>query len=95
MHVLDHAPQAWFLLGEAERLLLDVNCSHGPVGYSVLLALTPEETAAYARDGAVYLTRLAQAVQEAGPGSAYQRRDLSATLGAAVVAAIQRWRSLD
>ncbi|WP_369942346.1 hypothetical protein [Xanthomonas medicagonis] len=40
MQVVDHEPHAWFLLRDGDTLLLDVNCSHGAVGYAWTMALT-------------------------------------------------------
>lgn len=91
MHVVDHEPHAWFLLGEGDALLLDVNCSHGPAGYDVLIRLTADEASGYAREGRAHVDRLAQAVQNAGPGRGHQLRDVSATHSDEVMAAIREW----
>ena len=93
MKVLDHEPQAWFLFGADQALLLDVNCSHGPAGYTVLIRLHPEEASEYSQKGHAYLSQLAQAVQDAGPGSVYQQRDLSASYAQASLAAVHEWRA--
>jgi hypothetical protein len=92
MHVIDHEPHSWFLFKAEEALLLDVNCNHGAAGYSVMIQLTAEEAAEYSRGGHVFLNGLAQAVQDAGPGSAYQSRDLSASLAKESLAAVNEWR---
>ena len=98
MKVVDHAPHHWFLLDDAGVLLLDANCSHGAVGYDFLVALTPEETAEYRRQGREYLGRLATAIHDSVPiaaatASAYRGRNLAATHGERVMAAIVAWRA--
>lgn len=79
MQVVDHEPHAWFLFKEGNDLLLDVNCNHGPAGYSVMIQLSEEEEAEYSKKGHAYLNWLAQAVQDSGPGRGYQLRDVSTT----------------
>ncbi len=92
MQVVDHEPHAWFLFKEGDALLLDVNCNHGPVGYGVMIQLDAEEEAEYANKGHAYLDWLAQAVQDAGPGSSYQLRDISAAYSRASIEAVNAWR---
>lgn len=93
MYVVDHEPHSWFLFKEAETLLLDVNCNHGPVGYSVMIRLNAEEESDYSREGHAFLNRLARAVQDSGPGSGHQLRDLSATYAKESLAAVSEWRA--
>ena len=93
MHVIDHEPHSWFLFKEADALLLDVNCNHGPVGYSVMIQLNAEEESEYSRKGHDFLNWLAQAVQDSGPGSGYQLRDLTATYAKESLAAVNEWRA--
>lgn len=69
MKVIDHQPHAWFLLDDQGVLYLDVNCSHGAVGYSVLVALNAGETSAYADQGRAYIDDLAQDIQNSAPGA--------------------------
>ena len=93
MQVVDHEPHAWFLFREGNTLLLDVNCDHGAVGYSVMIQLSAEEESEYARQGHVYLNWLAGAVQDEGPGGAYQLRNVSALYSKESLAAINEWRA--
>ena len=93
MQVVDHEPQAWFLFKEGVALILDVNCNHGAVGYSVMIQLSAEESSEYAREGHTYLKRLAEAVQDAGPGRGYQLRDVTAVYSKASPAALREWRA--
>jgi hypothetical protein len=96
MHVVDHEPQAWFLFKEEDALLLDVNCSHGPAGYSVMLQLSAEEEAEYSKKGRAYLSWLAQAVQDTGPGRGYQLRDVTATYAKEAIAkAVKQYRAVE
>ena len=92
MRVKDHERHSWFLFEQGDALLLDVNCSHGPAGYSVMLRLNAEEESEYSRGGHAFLSRLAQAVQDSGPGGAYQSRDVSAAYGRESLAAVNDWR---
>lgn len=93
MQVVDHEPQAWFLFREGDALILDVNCNHGAVGYGVMIELSAEEASAHAREGHAYLNRLAEAVQDAGPGRSYQLRDVTAVYSKETMAAFSEWRS--
>ena len=79
MQVIDQEPHFWFFFKEGEALLLDVNCNHGAVGYSVMIRLDAEEEAEYFRKGHDYLNWLAQAIQDSGPGRGYQLRDITAS----------------
>ncbi len=93
MQVMDHEPQAWYLLKFEHQLLLDVNCNHGPVGYSVLIRLNPDEQADYSLHGHHYLNQLAEQVQNTGPGQTYQLRDVSTKYAQATLEAIKQWQS--
>ncbi|MEU6700769.1 hypothetical protein [Pseudonocardia sp. NPDC046786] len=98
MQVVDQEPHHWFLLDDDGRLLLDVHCNHGPVGYSVLLALDGTEIRGLHEQGREYLHRLADAVQDSAPiargsRSPYRERDLSATHGRRVSDAVAAWRT--
>ncbi|MBB6368858.1 hypothetical protein FHR56_004039 [Xanthomonas sacchari] len=68
MQVVEHEPLAWFLLRDGETLLLDVNCSHGPVGYAWTMALTAQEVAQYRALGRDFIAQLAERVQSTAPG---------------------------
>lgn len=98
MKVLDHERWSWFLLQADGSLLLDVHVSQGPVGGSLLIALTDGEQDAYEHEGRAALTRLAARVQDsaplaAGSTSPYRSRDLTRALGAEVTAAVVAWRA--
>src|SRR5829696_7636151 len=93
MQVVDHEPQAWFLFKKGKTLFLDINCDHGPIGYSVMIQLSAEEEFEYSKQGHVYLNWLAQSVQDAGPGQGYQLRDVSATYSKESMAAVTEWRA--
>lgn len=93
MHVIDNEPHSWFLFKEADALLLDVNCNHGPAGYSVMIQLNAEEESEYSRKGHAFLNWLAQVVQDSGPGHGYQLRNLSATYAKESIAALNEWRA--
>lgn len=89
MQVVDHEPQAWFLFQGENSLLLDVNCNHGPVGYSVMIQLSVEEESEYSQKGRTFLNWLAQTVQDSGPESDYQLRDVSAIYSRESMAAVK------
>ncbi len=96
MHVIDHEPSWWFLLQDGEQLYLDVNCSHSFVGYSVLIALDEQETAALHEEGRGYLGRLAEDVNSGAPvlqdsRSPYRERNLTQTHGRLVNDAVRNW----
>jgi hypothetical protein len=93
MQVVDHEPHAWFLFRERDMLLLDVNCNHGAVGYGVMIQLNAEEESEYFGEGHAYLNRLAQAVQDSGPGRGHQLRDVSVTYSKESTAAVNEWRA--
>ena len=97
MIVVDHAPSSWYLLRDGDRLLLDVNCSHGAVGYGWVMALTADETARYRAEGRAAIDRLAAHVQDSAPGvpgstSPYVGRDLGHDLDGPIALAVSDWR---
>lgn len=99
MKVLEHSPSFWFLFGENDHLFLDVNCSHGPVSYDVLIELNGAEAAQYSARGRDYLDTLAEGVNLSGPGvagsdSVYQSRNVAATYRAEVAHAIDNWKKV-
>ncbi len=90
MRVVAHRPQLWFLAEEDGALFLDVNCSNGPAGFSVLARLTPEEAGDYAAAGDASLDRLADAIQNHGPDS-FGERDVGGEIGQRFNAAVTAW----
>ncbi|GAA1831680.1 hypothetical protein GCM10009772_06740 [Pseudonocardia alni subsp. carboxydivorans] len=92
MQVVDQEPHAWFLLRDDAGTYLDVNCSHGPVGYSVLLELDDDERRALDEGGRSYLDDLAATVAYR-VRSPYRDRDLTRARGHEVTAAVAAWRS--
>ena len=90
MQVVDHEPHAWFLLRDDAGTYLDVNCSHGPVGYSVLLEL--DERRALDGGGRGYLDDLAATVAYR-VRSPFRDRDLTRARGHEGTAAVAAWRS--
>ncbi|EJE53905.1 hypothetical protein PMI14_01206 [Acidovorax sp. CF316] len=98
MNVIDHEPASWFLVQHGDQLLLDVNCHHSFVSYSVLVALSEEETSLYRQRGHAYLNELAHAIHYSAPGvagsrSPYKERNVDREFGAQVMAAIQAHRA--
>ncbi|WP_295969227.1 hypothetical protein [uncultured Xanthomonas sp.] len=96
MQVVDHAPHAWFLLRDGDTLLLDVNCSHGPVGYEWTMALNEEEAARFLALGHDFIAQLAEQVQWTAPGvsgsrSPYLGRKADAETRRRVTLAIKAW----
>ena len=82
MTVLDHEPSGWFLVADGERLLLDVNCSHGAVSHQFLMELNASERAAYEARGHSFISELASKIQDSAPGAAgsaspYRERNLA------------------
>lgn len=96
MRVLDHAPAAWFLFEEGQRLYLDVSCNHHIVGYTVLISLDDEELGRFRSEGRPFLDELSADIQHSGAGvlptSPYTARDLTRTLGKDVMRAVEAWR---
>ena len=93
MQVVDHEPYVWFLFTEGNTFFLDVNCNHGPVGYSVMIQLNDAEELEYFQKGRAYLNWLAQAVQDSGPRQGYQLRDVTAIYSKESMAAVNEWRA--
>src|SRR5688572_23456268 len=92
MKVIDEGRAAWFLFERGDELLLDVNCSHSAVGYGVLLRLDEREVAEYGREGRAFVDRLARDVQDRGPGSSLQRRNIGSQYDEEAMAAVTVWR---
>ena len=93
MRVVDYDPHDWFLFECEDGLLLDVNCDHSAVGYSVLIPLNGDETAQFAALGKAYLNDLAQAIHYAGPGSSLQSRSVLKEYGERCREAVKEWRA--
>ncbi len=93
MIVIDHAPADWFLLHEDNRYWLDINCTISATGFSLLLALNATELADVLVDAHAACARLAAQVQ--WRPHAFAARDVSASHGAQVTAAVQAWRAAD
>jgi hypothetical protein len=98
MDVVDHSPHFWFLLRDGDDLLLDMNCSQGAYGFSLLLMLSEREREDFEKSGRTALDALATAVQDSAPmaqhsTSPYRTRDLEPIRGGEVVEAVERWRS--
>ncbi|WOB51275.1 hypothetical protein NYR97_07850 [Xanthomonas hydrangeae] len=93
MIVIDHAPADWFLLHEDNRYWLDINCAISATGFSLLLALNATEQADVLADGHAACARLAAQVQ--WQPHAFVARDVSASHGAQVSAAVQAWRAAE
>ena len=98
MKVIDHQPGSWFLLGAEDRLYLDVNCSHGAFGYSVLIELNAAERDEYHALGRGGLDTLARRISDSAPGardsgSVYAGRDLSRDCGEEVSRAVAEWKA--
>jgi hypothetical protein len=69
MVVVDHEPSGWFLVRDGDRLLFDVNCSHGAVSHDFLMELNASEGEGYAARGHQFLSDLAEKVQSSAPGA--------------------------
>jgi hypothetical protein len=100
MKVIEHEPQFWFLLQDANSLMLDVNCEHGAVGYDVLIELNVDERSHYENNGRDYLTQLAEAINFSAPGgrgspSPYKARNIQQQRGEEILAAILAWRDAE
>ena len=91
MHVVDHGPYTWFLLGEADRLYFDARVSRSAVEWSLLIELSTEERAEYAEKGKAYLDTLATWIDTVP--EQYLARDLRETHGSAVTQTIVDWRA--
>ncbi|WP_179464973.1 hypothetical protein [Xanthomonas arboricola] len=93
MIVIDHAPADWFLLRADNRYWLDINCTISATGFSLLLALNATEQADVLADGHAACARLAAQVQWRPHD--FAARDVSASHGAQVIAAVRAWRAAD
>ncbi|MCS3748357.1 hypothetical protein FHY18_003990 [Xanthomonas arboricola] len=93
MIVVDHATADWFLLREDNRYWLDINCTISATGVSLLLPLNATEQADVLADRHAACARRAAQVQ--WQPHAFAVRDVSASHGAQVSAAVQAWRAAD
>ncbi|SDC42099.1 hypothetical protein SAMN05192589_102157 [Paracidovorax valerianellae] len=96
MQVVDHEPHAWFLLRDGDTLLLDVDCSHGAVGYVWTMVLTAQEVAQFRALGRDVIAQLAERVQSTAPGvvgnrSPYLVRKADVDTRQRVTVAIKAW----
>jgi hypothetical protein len=90
LHVVDHCPHAWFLLGDQDRrgedYYLDVNCDLGAVGFSMLVKLSEAEREEMHRVGRAFVDQLATQISDSP--SSYRERNLTASMGAEVHGAV-------
>ncbi|CAD7712445.1 hypothetical protein LMG31886_01030 [Xanthomonas hydrangeae] len=93
MIVIDHAPADWFLLRNGDSDWLDINCAISATGFSILLRLNATGQADVTADGHAACARLAAQVQ--WQPHAFAVRDVSASHGAQVTAAVQTWRAAE
>ncbi len=92
MEVVDYEPYAWFLFEQEGQHFVDVNCNHSAVGYGILVQLNEEEEGLYRDFGRPYIDKLAQSIQDAGPGSTLQLRDVTPDYREETKRAIEAWR---
>jgi hypothetical protein len=96
LHVIDHHPAAWFLLGDRERApeecFLDVRCSsaNGLSEFSLLVQLSETEHEEHRALGRVAIEYLAAKI--AYWPDRYRDRDLTASLGSAVHEAVMAFK---
>ncbi|HYH83431.1 MAG TPA: hypothetical protein VEX86_26790 [Longimicrobium sp.] len=93
LRVIDHRPQAWFLLRGGEDYYLDVNCNQGAVGFSVLVKLTEAEYREYHALGRIFADYFAAKISYWS--SDFRERDLNSSLEDQVSEAVARFRNDD
>ena len=96
MKVIGHEPHGWFLLEERGALILDVNCSHSSFAYDFTIEMNADEVAQYRSYGRIYVTLLAQRIQDSVPilkesMSAYKERGVMALYSDRIMAAVRAW----
>ena len=62
MNVVEHSPAAWFLLEQDDEYYIDVNCSSGLMGFSVLVQLNGSEKTNYKNQGVEFINGLAEVI---------------------------------
>jgi hypothetical protein len=97
MRVLEHQPNAWFLIEDECGFILDVNCNHSYFSYSFSMILNQGEQDRYVEDGVDYLDRLADSINCSAPiaaasNSIYKARKLDDSYSDKITAAITEWR---
>ncbi len=98
MKVIDHQSQLWFLLERDGALYLEAFCDHSFVGYSYLIALNADESAACKQGGHGYISQLADEIHNSvpimqGSMSRFKGRDASTIYGGEVSSAIEQWHA--
>jgi hypothetical protein len=96
MRIVDYQASSWFLAEEDGALFLDVNCSNGPVGFSLLTRLTDDERDRIAREGRGATDAIARHLQDHATAS-FAERNLGPEWQARLNAAVSAWakRSAD
>lgn len=92
MEILDTEPHGWFLLRDGDELLLDVNCSTSAVGFGMIVRLTPTEMQAHAMEGRLFVSKLAERLQNHAL-TEFKNRDITPEVGQRVLEAILAARS--
>jgi hypothetical protein len=92
MKVVAEEPWNWFLFEEDGKLYLDVLVEHGAVSFSVTAELSPEQSRAFRRDGAVALSGVAGEMRHQGSMREWQAPPLPPGWSARSVAAVHEWR---
>jgi hypothetical protein len=62
VNVVEHSPAAWFLLEQDDEYYIDVNCSSGLMGFSVLVQLNGSEKTNYKNQGVEFINGLAEVI---------------------------------
>lgn len=98
MKVVDSVPQFWYLLRDAEGLILTVSCEHSFVGYDFTMRLSTEEVEGYHRLGSSYLSNLAEAINFScpiakGSASPFKARNVDAQFSNAICRAVEQWKA--
>ena len=98
MTVVEHEPQAWFLLESGGDLFLDGRYSQSYADYSYPIRLSAEEARAYRENGRAAVGALFGRIQytaafRAGSASEHAGRRVSAEAEAQMHEAILRWNA--
>ncbi|HEX4419348.1 MAG TPA: hypothetical protein VH165_15660 [Kofleriaceae bacterium] len=92
MRIVDHQPSSWFLAEEDGALFLDVNCSQGPSGFSLLTRLTDDERVRIVREGRSATDAIARHLEHHAT-TLFAERDLGPDWQARLSAAVTDWQA--
>lgn len=98
MKVIASVPRFWYLLQDADALILTVSCEYSFVGYDFTMKLDANESSNFLRAGSACISELAEAINYSCPiaiggASVFKTRNIDAEYSDAIGRAVGQWQT--